>query len=215
MAIVSPSLLAANFLELRSEIEMLNSSDAEWIHFDVMDGVFVPNISFGLPILKQTRAITDKVLDVHLMIVNPDNYIEAFKEAGADILTIHYEASVHLHRSIQKIKSLGMKAGVALNPHTPISNLESIIEDLDLVLLMSVNPGYGGQKFIPSCCDKVRDLKAMINRKGCSTIIEIDGGIDNDTCKLVVEAGADAVVAGSFVFGSDSPSEAIEGLAKI
>lgn len=212
MTIVSPSLLASDFANLQSEVEMINSSNADWFHVDVMDGNFVPNISFGLPSVKAVAKHAQKPLDVHLMINNPDQYIKAFKDAGAAFLTVHYEACTHLHRTIQAIKAEGMKAGVALNPHTPVHLLEDIIQDLDLVLIMSVNPGFGGQKFITEAVEKTRKLKDLIVRKKTNTLIEIDGGVNDETGKLLVDAGADALVAGSFVFKSSDPKKTIDTL---
>jgi len=213
--IVSPSILSADFSNLGKDVEMLHNSDCEWIHIDVMDGVFVPNISFGLPVIKSIRKYTDKPFDVHLMIQKPDDFLEDFKNAGADMLTVHIEACTHLHRTISEIKKLGMKAGVALNPHTPASSLEEIISDLDLVLIMSVNPGFGGQKFIPSAIDKVKKLKQLISEKGSNTLIEVDGGVNLETGKQLVEAGADALVAGSFVFNSEKPAITISHLKSL
>lgn len=207
--IVAPSLLSADFMNLQSEIEMLNQSDADWLHLDIMDGVFVPNITFGMPVISQIRKLTQKVLDVHLMIVQPERYINEFRAAGADILTVHYEAVTHLHRCVQQIKEAGMKAGVSLNPHTPISSLDSIISDLDLVLIMSVNPGFGGQKFIPESLNKIKALKAMADEKNPELIIEIDGGVSPDNVKMLAEIGVNAVVAGSAVFKAANPSETI------
>lgn len=214
-AIVSPSILSADFANLGRDVKMLDESSAEWIHVDVMDGQFVPNISFGFPILKAARKYSSKIMDVHLMIQTPDDFIKDFKEAGADILTVHYEACTHLHRTIQAIKNEGMKAGVAINPHTPVHLLEEIIGELDLVLIMSVNPGFGGQKFIPSTVEKVRKLKALIQRANAHTLIEVDGGVNLETGKLLVEAGADVLVAGSFVFGSKNQSQTIQDLSQL
>ncbi|MGV0829020.1 ribulose-phosphate 3-epimerase [Empedobacter brevis] len=214
MAIVAPSILAADFGNLAKDIEMVNNSQAEWFHLDVMDGVFVPNISYGMPIIEKINSLTDKVLDVHLMIVDPDRYISTFKQVGADILTVHYEACTHLHRTIQAIKAEGMKAGVALNPHTPVSVLEDVISDVDLVLIMSVNPGFGGQKFIENTYNKVSKLKKMIIEANANVIIEIDGGVGVQNATKLVEAGADALVAGSAVFNAENPTEYIAELRK-
>lgn len=208
--IVSPSVLSADFANLQRDVEMLNESQAQWIHIDVMDGVFVPNISFGIPVTAAISRHAKKVMDVHLMIVNPDNYIEEFKNAGAEYLTVHYEACTHLHRTVQNIHSHGMKAGVALNPHTPVHLLKDILGELDLVLIMSVNPGFGGQKFIERTYDKIKELKAMIVEGGYSTLIEVDGGVNADNAARLKEAGADALVAGNFVFKHSNPMEAIE-----
>lgn len=213
--LISPSLLAADFTNLKADIEMVNNSQADWFHLDIMDGVFVPNISYGLPIVEQINKIAKKPLDVHLMIIDPDRYVEAFKKAGADILTVHYEACTHLHRTIQNIHSHGMKAGVSLNPHTPISVLEEIITDIDLVLLMSVNPGFGGQSFIENTYAKVEKLVQLIKEKNASVIIEIDGGVNLETGKKLVEVGANALVAGSFVFGSEDPNQTISSLKNV
>ncbi len=215
MPIIAPSLLASNFLNLGAECAMLNQSKADWFHLDVMDGVFVPNISFGLPVIEQIRSATKKVLDVHLMIQQPEKYIQDFKNAGADILTVHIEASTHLHRSIQQIKSLGMKAGIALNPHTPINGLVDIIQDVDMVCLMSVNPGFGGQKFIPQTLNKIIELKQLINSKGLETLIEIDGGVTLENAASIVEAGASVLVAGNTVFKSKNPENTIDTLKNI
>jgi ribulose-phosphate 3-epimerase len=210
--IIAPSLLSADFLNLQRDCEMLNRSAADWFHLDVMDGVFVPNISFGMPIIKAIRKATNKVLDVHLMIVQPERYIKDFKAVGADILTVHYEASTHLHRSLQAIKAEGMKAGVSLNPHTPVEVLEDVIEDLDLVLIMSVNPGFGGQKFIERSIQKIERLKKMSATRNPNLIIEVDGGVNLETGKRLLNAGANALVAGNFVFSSDNPERTIEEL---
>jgi ribulose-phosphate 3-epimerase len=212
MPIVAPSLLSANFLRLQEDCNMLNESQADWFHLDVMDGRFVPNISFGLPIIEQVRKATNKVCDVHLMILEPEKYAEAFKNAGADFLTVHIEACTHLHRNIQQIKGLGMKAGVALNPHTPVTSLSEVLHDIDLVLIMSVNPGFGGQKFIPNTLNKIRQLRKMIDEKGLNVHIEIDGGITVENASSIVEAGADVLVAGNTVFKSANPKETIAQL---
>jgi ribulose-phosphate 3-epimerase len=212
MPIIAPSLLAANFLKLQEDCNMLNESQADWFHLDVMDGRFVPNISFGLPVIEQVCKATDKTCDVHLMIVEPEKYAGAFKNAGADILTVHIEACTHLHRNIEQIKSLGMKAGVALNPHTPVNLLSEILHDIDLVLIMSVNPGFGGQKFIPNTLDKIRTLRKMINDKGLQVHIEIDGGVTIDNAPSIIRAGADVLVAGNTVFKSPDPKATIAQL---
>jgi ribulose-phosphate 3-epimerase len=215
MAIIAPSLLSANFLRLEQDCEMLNSSEAEWFHLDVMDGRFVPNISFGLPVIAAIRKATKKVCDVHLMIEDPGQYAQAFKDAGADVLTVHVEACRHLHRNIQQIKALGMKAGVALNPHTPISSIEEIIADVDLICVMSVNPGFGGQKFIPATLAKIKQLKALITAKKSSALIEVDGGVTLENASSIIQAGADVLVAGNTVFASSSPIETIKQLKSI
>ncbi len=215
MALIAPSLLSANFLRLEDECNMLNRSEADWFHLDVMDGTFVPNISFGIPVIAAIRKATSKVCDVHLMIEEPGKYAEAFKTAGADVLTVHLEACTHLHRNIQQIKSLGMLAGVAINPHTPVSLLADILPDLDLVCLMSVNPGFGGQKFIPHTLDKISALRTMINEKGLNIKIEIDGGVTLENAQSIIEAGADVLVAGNTVFGSADPVGTIAALKRL
>ena len=210
--LIAPSVLAADFANLQRDVEMINSSDADWFHIDIMDGVFVPNISFGMPVLRDIAKHATKTIDVHLMIVDPDRYISTFKNLGADILTVHYEACTHLHRTLQAIKAEGMKAGVALNPHTNISLLEDTIQDIDLVCLMSVNPGFGGQSFIENTYDKVLALKELITQKGASTIIEIDGGVTSKNAKQLADAGADVLVAGSYIFKSEDPTKTITNL---
>ena len=215
MNIIAPSMLACDFGNLLSEIEMVNNSEANWFHIDVMDGVFVPNISFGSPVMKVLKENAKKTLDVHLMIVNPDNYLENFAELGADILTVHYEACPHLHRTIQRIKDLKMKAGVAINPHTPIASLKSIIKDLDLVCVMSVNPGFGGQSFIEETYEKVLELNSLIKKHNSKAIIEIDGGVNSLNAKKLIDCGANALVAGSFVFKSENPTQTISELSSI
>ena len=213
--ILAPSLLAADFGNLQQAIEMVNASEADWFHIDVMDGVFVPNISYGMPVLSVIQKHATKPLDVHLMIVDPSRYISTFAKLGSDILTVHYEACTHLHRTLQAIKAEGMKAGVALNPHTPVALLEDIIQEVDVLLLMSVNPGFGGQSFIENTYKKVRQAKMLIEQAGASTLIEIDGGVSLKNAKALVEAGADALVAGSFVFNAANPTQTIADLKHI
>lgn len=213
--IIAPSVLSADFLNLGRDIEMLNQSKAEWIHLDIMDGLFVSNISFGLPVVQAIRKATTKTLDVHLMIEQPERYITAFADAGADVLTLHYEASRHLHRAMQQIRDAGMKAGVVLNPHTPVELLQDLLPYLDLALLMSVNPGFGGQKFIPQILDKTLRLKKMIENRGLEVLIEVDGGVNAETAAQLFDAGADALVAGSYVFGSEDPQKTIERLLEV
>ena len=215
MNLIAPSMLACDFGNLENEISMINDSKADWFHIDVMDGVFVPNISFGTPIMNVLKKYTKKPLDVHLMIINPDNYIEKFAELGSSVLTVHFEACTHLHRTIQRIKSLNMKAGVAINPHTPISSLESIIKEIDLVCIMSVNPGFGGQSFIETTYQKIKDLKSLINKCNSKTLIEIDGGVNSENAKKLIENGADVLVAGSFVFKSENPTNTISTLSSL
>ena len=212
---IAPSMLAADFANLERDINMVNQSQADWFHMDIMDGVFVPNISFGMPVLKAMAQHAKKPLDVHLMIVDPDRYIQTFADLGSAILTVHAEACTHIHRTVQAIKAAGMKAGVALNPHTPISVLEEVISDLDLVCVMSVNPGFGGQQFIENTYDKVRRLRALSNAKNAEVMIEIDGGVTSKNAAALVQAGADVLVAGSFVFSSENPSETISDLHAI
>lgn len=213
--IVAPSLLSCDFARIKEESEMLNRSEADWFHLDVMDGVFVPNISFGLPVIKAFRQHTDKVLDVHAMIANPDPYIVDFKKAGTDILTVHYEACTHLHRTIQAIKVEGMKAGVALNPHTPVSALEDVLHEVDMVLLMSVNPGFGGQRFITHTLQKAAQLKHMITSLSANVIIEVDGGVNLENAPQLVQSGVNALVAGSTVFNSSDPTATIAQLKRV
>ena len=213
--IIAPSLLSADFGNLEKDVQMLNRSQADWIHLDVMDGVFVPNISFGMPVIKRVRQLSEKPLDVHLMIVQPERYIHTFKEVGADLLTVHWEASTHLHRTICQIKEEGMLAGVALNPHTPVAGLEDIINDVNMVLIMSVNPGFGGQKFIKRALHKISELREMIERNNSEALIEVDGGVCQDNIADIVSAGADAVVAGNAVFKAEDPEIAIQNLKNI
>lgn len=212
MAIIAPSILAADFANLGRDIEMINRSQAAWIHCDVMDGKFVPNISFGMPILSSVKKMTQKIIDVHLMIVEPERYLEDFKKCGADVLTVHVEACIHLHRTLSAIRELGMKAGVALNPHTSLSSIEEVLPLIDVICLMSVNPGFGGQKFISSVIEKTGRLKQMILAQKTNTLIEIDGGVNMETGKMLIEAGADVLVAGNFVFSSITPEETIANL---
>lgn len=215
MHLLAPSLLSANFLNLEKDIEMVNRSQADWFHLDVMDGVFVPNISFGLPVIEKIKNAAAKPLDVHLMIVDPDRFVERFRKAGADIISVHAEACIHLHRSVYLIKNTGAKAGVVLNPHSPVSLLNDIICDTDMVLLMSVNPGFGGQKFIGNTYNKVKELRELILKKNSAATIEIDGGVDFDNASLLVAAGADILVAGNTVFSSPDPEDAIKRLKNL
>ena len=213
--LIAPSVLAADFSNLQRDIEMINESDADWFHIDIMDGVFVPNISFGMPVLRDIKKHAQKTIDVHLMIVNPDQYVETFSKLGADILTVHWEACTHIHRTIQAIKATGMKAGIALNPHSSVNQLKDIIKDIDLVCLMSVNPGFGGQSFIENTYNKVKELKELIQSSESSCQIEIDGGVTNENAEKLVHAGANILVAGSYVFKSSNPTETISKLSKL
>jgi ribulose-phosphate 3-epimerase len=213
--LIAPSVLAADFANLQRDIEMINNSEADWFHIDIMDGVFVPNISFGMPVLEAINRHAKKTIDVHLMIVDPDRYIKTFADLGANNLTVHYEACTHLHRTLQAIKAEGMKAGIAINPHTNVSLLEDVIKDTDLVCLMSVNPGFGGQSFIENTYDKVKQLKEIITRNGAPTLIEIDGGVTAKNALQLVEAGADVLVAGNFVFKAENPTQTIADLKRL
>jgi len=213
--LIAPSILAADFANLQRDIEMINNSEADWFHIDIMDGVFVPNISFGMPVLEAISKHVKKTIDVHLMIVDPDRYIKIFKSLGADILTVHFEACTHLHRTLQAIKAEGMKAGIALNPHSSVSLLEDVINDIDMVCIMSVNPGFGGQSFIENTYKKIKELKEIIIRNNASTLIEIDGGVTNNNAVQLVEAGADVLVAGNYVFKAENPTQTISDLKKL
>ena len=213
--LIAPSVLSCDFANIQRDVEMINNSQADWFHVDVMDGVFVPNISFGFSVIEAINKHAKKPLDVHLMIQNPDQYISEFKKAGADVLTVHYEACTHLHRTIQSIKEAGMKAGVALNPHTSVHVLEDVIEDLDLVLIMSVNPGFGGQKFIQNAIKKVQQTKELIDRRQSKALIEVDGGVNDETARELLKAGADVLVAGSYVFNSENPTNTIANLKSL
>lgn len=213
--LIAPSLLSANFLNLEKDIEMLNQSEADWLHLDIMDGVFVPNISFGFPVINRLKEKTNKPLDVHLMIVQPEKFVKEIADAGAHMMNVHYESCVHLHRVVDEIKKHGMKAGVTLNPHTPVMLLEDIINELDMVLIMSVNPGFGGQKFIENSVEKVKVLKELILRKNSNALIEVDGGVNLETGKRLVDAGADVLVAGNFVFSSSNPIQTIKDLKSL
>ena len=213
--LIAPSVLSCDFANIQRDVEMINESDADWFHVDIMDGVFVPNMSFGFPVIKAINKHAKKPLDVHLMIVNPDQYIQQFADSGADVLTVHYEACPHLHRTVQAIRAAGMKAGVALNPHTNVDLLENVINDIDMVLIMSVNPGFGGQKFIQNACNKVSQVKSLADKHGAEILIEVDGGVNLDTGKQLLDAGADVLVAGSFVFNSDNPSDTVTKLKSL
>jgi len=212
MALIAPSMLSADFLNLQRDIEMINNSEADWFHLDVMDGRFVPNISYGMPIIKQMKKVAQKTFDVHLMIVEPEKYFEEFKKAGADYLTIHYETGFHIHRSLTTIRALGMKAGLSINPHTPVAMVKDIIHEIDLLLIMSINPGFGGQKFLPLTYRKIREAKQLITEAGASTLIEIDGGVTLENAADIVAAGTDVLVAGNTVFSSSDPAETIKKL---
>ena len=214
MAIISPSMLSANFLQLQSDIDFVNTSSADWFHLDIMDGVFVPNISYGIPIVQAIKKAAQKPLDVHLMIEKPERYITDFKQAGADILCVHYEACTHLHRTVQAIQQQGMKAGVALNPHTPVDLLRDILCDVEMVLIMSVNPGFGGQKFIPQSLQKIARLKELIVQTNSQALIQVDGGVDASNCRRLTQAGADVLVAGSAIFGAENPAAVVEELKR-
>lgn len=212
MPIIAPSMLSADFLKLGEEIDMINESDADWFHLDVMDGRFVPNISYGMPIIAQMKKRATKTFDVHLMVVDPERYLEDFKKAGADYLTVHYETGYHIHRTLTSIRALGMKAGLSINPHTPVEMVQDIIQDIDLLLVMSINPGFGGQKFLPLTFNKIRQAKELINKAGASTLIEIDGGVTLENAGDILAAGADVLVAGNTVFSAQDPKDAIKRL---
>lgn len=213
--LISPSMLSADFCHLAKDIQMVNESEADWFHLDIMDGVFVPNISYGMPLVKAIRSMAEKPLDVHLMIVQPERYVERFKEMGADILTVHWEACTHLHRTIYQIKNADMLAGVALNPHTPVAGLEDVINDVDMVLIMSVNPGFGGQRFIERSLHRIEELKAMVKRNKSECLIEVDGGVDLSNAQALVDAGADVLVAGNAIFSKENPTEIISRLKNV
>lgn len=215
MPIIAPSMLSADFLKLGAEIEMINNSEADWFHLDVMDGQFVPNISYGMPIIAQMKKVAKKTFDVHLMIENPERYLEDFKKAGADYLTVHYETGYHLHRTLTSIRALGMKAGLSINPHTPVEMVQDIIHEIDLLLVMSINPGFGGQKFLPLTYDKIRKAKEIITNAGANTLIEIDGGVTLENAASIIEAGADVLVAGNTVFSSPDPQDTIKRLKQV